>query len=72
MDERYFGVLSPTGQHLAHSVTKSFVATIATMLVSDCVLDESAAVATYVPELRNSGFGDATIRHLLDMTTGVK
>jgi CubicO group peptidase (beta-lactamase class C family) len=70
--ERYFGVLSPTGQHVAHSVTKSFVGTIATTLISEGVLDENAAVGTYVPELRDSGFGDATIRQLLDMTTGVK
>ena len=70
--ERYFGVLTPIGQHYAFSVTKSFVATLAATLISEGVLDERATVAKYVPELKNSGFGDATIRHLLDMTTGVK
>jgi len=70
--ERYFGVLTPERQHIAFSVTKSFVATIAAALISEGVLDEHALVAKYVPELKASGFGDATIRQLLDMTTGLK
>ena len=69
--ERYFGVLNPSTQHLAFSVTKSFVATIAATLVHEGHLDEQAAVATYLPELENSGFADATMRQLLDMTTGL-
>lgn len=69
--ERYFGVLKPEGQHIAFSVSKSFVGTIAATLISEGVLDEHATVAKYVPELKESGFGDATIRQLLDMTTGL-
>jgi CubicO group peptidase (beta-lactamase class C family) len=68
--ERYFGVLTPERQHLAFSVTKSVVATVAALLMEEGALDESATVAHYVPELRSSALGDATIRHLLDMTTG--
>lgn len=70
--ERYFGVLTPIGQHHAFSVTKAFVATLAATLIAEGVLDEAATVAKYVPELKDSGFGDATVRQLLDMTTGVK
>jgi CubicO group peptidase (beta-lactamase class C family) len=70
--ERYFGVLTPEKQHVAFSVTKSFVATIAATLISEGALDERATVAKYVPELKDSGFGDATIRQLLDMTTGMR
>ena len=70
--ERYFGVLTPHGQHIAFSVTKSFVATLAAALIAEGTLDDHATVASYVPELKRSGFGDATIRQLLDMTTGVK
>jgi CubicO group peptidase (beta-lactamase class C family) len=70
--ERYFGVLKPEGQHIAFSVTKSFVATIAATLISEGILDERAVVSKYVPELKEGGFGDATIRQLLDMTTGLK
>ncbi len=70
--ERYFGVLKPEGQHIAFSVTKSFAATIAAALVQEGVLDQRATVGKYVRELQGSGFGDATIRQLMDMTAGVK
>ncbi len=69
--ERYFGALAPDRQHLAMSVTKSFVATVAAMLIAEKNLDEHATVAHYLPELMTSGVGDATIRQLLDMTTGL-
>jgi len=70
--ERYFGVMKPHTPHIAFSVTKSFVATIAQTLIHEGVLDEHATAPTYVPELRNSGYADATIRQLLDMTTGMR
>lgn len=70
--ERYFGALKPEGQHIAMSVTKSFFGTIGAMLVADGLLDERARVAQYVPELKDSAFGDATVRQVLDMTTGLK
>ena len=70
--ERYFGVLDPATQHLAFSVTKSFVANIAGIVAAEGTLDDRATVASYLPELKHGGFADATIAHLLDMTTGVK
>jgi CubicO group peptidase (beta-lactamase class C family) len=69
--ERYFGVLTPHTQHIAYSVTKSFVATVAAILIHDGLLDEHATIAAYLPELAHGGYGDATIRQLLDMTTGI-
>ncbi len=69
--ERYAGALAPERQHIAFSVTKSFVATLAGILIADGTLDDRATVASYVPELQQSGFGDATVRQLLDMTTGL-
>jgi CubicO group peptidase (beta-lactamase class C family) len=69
--ERYFGVLTPHTQHIAYSVTKSFVATVAAILIQDGLLDEHATIAAYLPELAHGGYGDATIRQLLDMTTGI-
>ena len=69
--ERYFGVLDPFTPHIAFSVTKSFVATIAATLVHEGTLDPEAAVSSYLPEVRGSGYDDATVRHLLDMTTGL-
>ncbi len=69
--ERYFGVLGPDRQHIAYSVTKSLVATLAATLVSEGRLDEHALVPSHIPELATSGFADATVRHLMDMTTGL-
>jgi CubicO group peptidase (beta-lactamase class C family) len=70
--ERYFGVLKEDGQHAAMSISKSFTGTLGAMLVADGTLDATKFVADYVPELAGSAFGTATIRQLLDMTTGLK
>ncbi len=70
--EKYFGALTAQGQHITHSVTKSFFGTLAAMLVSEGKLDETARISKYIPELGNSAFGDATVRELLDMTTAIK
>jgi CubicO group peptidase (beta-lactamase class C family) len=69
--ERYFGALTPRGQHIAHSVTKSFVGTAAAMLIAEGRLDRDALVTRYIPELAGSAFADATIGQVLDMTTGL-
>ena len=70
--ERYAGVFKPTGQHIAQSVTKSFFGTLAAALVAEGKIDENAKVAQYVPELKDSGFGDATVRNVMDMRMGLK
>jgi CubicO group peptidase (beta-lactamase class C family) len=70
--ERYFGALKPDGQHIAHSVTKSFVGTVAATLVAEGKLAPEARITQYIPELANSAFGDATVRQVLDMTTGLR
>jgi CubicO group peptidase (beta-lactamase class C family) len=69
--ERYFGVLTPYKQHIAFSVTKSFVATLAAALIHEGALDEHAPVSHYLPELAKGGYADATLRQVLDMTTGL-
>ncbi|OYV02127.1 MAG: 6-aminohexanoate hydrolase [Burkholderiales bacterium PBB5] len=70
--ERYFGVMTPERQHIAMSVTKSFFGTIGAMLVAEGQIDENAPVGRYVPELQATAFGDATVRQLLDMRTGLQ
>lgn len=70
--ERYFGVLTPKGQHGAMSMTKSLVGLLGAMLVAEGELDAERHAAHYVPELASSAFGDATIRQILDMTTGLR
>lgn len=70
--ERYMGALDSDTPHIAFSVTKSFIGTIAACLVHEGLLDDSAHVAHYVPELAQSAFGDATVRQVMDMTTALQ
>lgn len=70
--ERYFGVLTPEGQHAAMSVTKSVVGTLGATLVAEGRIDASKRVVDYVPELAHSAFANASVRQVLDMTTGLK
>jgi CubicO group peptidase (beta-lactamase class C family) len=71
VQERYFGVMNPDQTHIAMSVTKSYIGTLTEMLIAEGKIDETALVSRYVPELAQSGFGDATIRQVLDMTTAI-
>ncbi len=70
--ERYAGALQPDGRHIAMSVTKSFVGTLALLLADEGKLDVNKTVASYVPELTDSGFGDATVQQVLDMRTAIE
>jgi CubicO group peptidase (beta-lactamase class C family) len=70
--EKYFGELKPDGIHAAMSVSKTFTGTLGALLVEEGILDENKMGSDYVPELKNSAFGDATIREILDMTTALK
>jgi len=69
--ERWFGVTRPQTRHIAFSVTKSFVGTLAAGLMAEGALDAEAQVVCYVPELAQSGFGHATVQQVMDMTTAV-
>jgi CubicO group peptidase (beta-lactamase class C family) len=69
--ERYAGVTGPDTPHMLMSVSKSFAGTIAAMLVVDGRLDEDALIGDLLPEMAGSGFADATLRQVLDMTTAL-
>jgi len=70
--ERYLGCLDRTGQHAAMSMTKSLTGLLAEVLVTEGRLDERALVSSLLPELEDSAFGTATVRQVMDMTTGVE
>jgi len=70
--EKYFGVLEPQKPHQAFSLTKSFVGTLAALLVAESKLDPAAPVAKYIPELKDTAYDDATVRQVMDMTIGVQ
>ncbi len=69
--ERQDGCLNDLEKHAAMSMTKSMTGLLAEILVTEGKLDDSALVASIVPELKNSGFGDATVRQVMDMTTAL-
>ena len=69
--ERYFGVLKPDLPHIAFSVTKSFIGTLGASLLAEGQLDDSRPVTHWVPELASSGWRDASLRQVMDMTTGI-
>lgn len=69
--ERYFGALEPHLPHLCMSVTKSYAGTLAAALIHESVLDDSKMIPYYLPELRGTGWQDATLRQLMDMQVGL-
>lgn len=69
--ERYLGVTRDDSRHIAFSVTKSFLGLVAEMLIAEGKLDPVSTVADHLPELAATGFADATIRQVLDMTTAI-
>lgn len=69
--EKYFAELDQEGTHAVMSVSKTFTGTLGASLVAEGILDENKLVQDYVPELKNSAFGDATVRQVLDMTTSL-
>jgi CubicO group peptidase (beta-lactamase class C family) len=67
--ERYHGAFGPAKRHIAFSVTKSFVGTLAECLIAEGQLDPAAPLAALVPEFAGSGFATATVRQVADMRT---
>jgi CubicO group peptidase (beta-lactamase class C family) len=53
--------------HIIFSVTKSMAALLAGVLVGHGMLNPENLVTDYLPELAESAYAGATIRHLLDM-----
>ena len=58
--------------HIVMSATKSVVGLIAGMLHGTGDLEIDAQVSDYVPEVLSTPYEGATVRHLLDMRTGVR
>jgi CubicO group peptidase (beta-lactamase class C family) len=70
--EKYFNGMTKESSHLLMSVTKSVVGCIAGILVEQGLLDPDKLASSYVPEIVVSGYDGATVRHLLNMRTGVR
>jgi CubicO group peptidase (beta-lactamase class C family) len=65
--ERYANGMTDETPHILMSVSKSMLG----LLVSEIGLDTERKVLDFAPELGNTAYSAATIRHLLDMRAGI-
>ncbi|HUB58623.1 MAG TPA: serine hydrolase [Mycobacterium sp.] len=69
--EEYLDGMTAQTRHLLFSVSKSLVAAVLGALHGAGAIELDAPVTTYVPALANCGYAGATVRHLLDMRSGI-
>lgn len=71
--EKYFEDYAETSIVASFSMAKSFVSALTGIAIAEnYIKDENEPVTNYVPELKTSGFDKVTIKHLLQMTSGIK
>ncbi|MFP6584226.1 MAG: serine hydrolase [Candidatus Hydrogenedentota bacterium] len=70
--ETYLNDMEPDTLHNLFSMSKSYLGTIAGMLIDRGILNPDAPVIDYVPEMKGSAYGDALVRHVLDMNLGIR
>ena len=70
--EQYAGAMEPATLHLLMSVSKSIVGILVGALVGQGAIRVEDVLTRYVPELAKSGYREATVRHLLDMRSGIE
>lgn len=68
--EGYFGALTRRRPHAMFSMSKSVVGIIAAILEEKGVVDLAKPISFYVPGLAGSGYGEETLRRLMDMRDG--
>ncbi len=69
--EEYIDGFEAHTRHLLFSVSKSLVAAVVGALHGAGAIEIDAPVTAYVPPLANCGYAGATVRHLLDMRSGI-
>ena len=70
--ERYFNRMTQRTLHLSQSMAKSVTSAVAGILVGRGQLDPEEKITSYLPELKETAWNGATLRHALDMTSGVR
>ena len=70
--EQYYGGMLPDTSHILMSVSKSLVGMVVGALAGAGSLDVDSELTRYVPALAQSGYAGATVRHILDMRSGIK
>jgi CubicO group peptidase (beta-lactamase class C family) len=69
--EEYLDGFEAQTRHLLFSVSKSLVAAIVGALHGAGAIELDAPVTAFVPALAECGYAGATVRHLLDMRSGI-
>jgi CubicO group peptidase (beta-lactamase class C family) len=69
--ERYGNGMTARTPHILMSVSKSMLGLVAGVLAGEGALDVERAITDYVPEVARTAYAGATVRHLLDMRTGL-
>lgn len=72
LSEQYFNGMDRSTLHLIMSCSKSITSAVAGIYIEAGVLDPSALLTQYLPELADSGMAGATLQQALDMQVGVK
>jgi CubicO group peptidase (beta-lactamase class C family) len=70
--EQYQNGMNERTLHLSQSMAKSVVAAVAGIFIGRGLLDPSEQVSRYLPELATTAWNGATLRQVMDMTTGVR
>ena len=69
--EEYFGDFTEHDYHLWASSTKSFTGLCLGILVGQGKIDPTKLVETYLPELKDTYFGQRTVREVLNMVSAL-
>lgn len=71
--ENYWHGLKPDSRHISWSLNKSFLSALIGIAIEEGFITSiDQAITDYVPELIGSGYQDVKIRHILQMSSGVK
>ncbi len=69
--ETYLNRMTAQTPHMWQSVSKSLMSCVTGNLVADGRVALDTRLTDYVPELEGSAYGDASVRHLLNMQVGI-
>ncbi|MFY8150714.1 MAG: serine hydrolase, partial [Hyphomicrobiales bacterium] len=70
--ERLYNGMQQRSLHLSQSMSKSVTGALVGILAGQSVFTLDTAVASILPEFAATAYRDATLRHVLDMTSGVR
>lgn len=70
--ERLFNGMHRRSLHLSQSVSKSVTGALVGILAGQSILDLDSTVARILPEFEKTAYREATLRHVLDMASGVR